>query len=251
MTIANYEKGMDFDFQLKGYVFGLRIIRASFIGSLSETSYALRANLKTAGLAALLKKLEIWATTDGHYDRNNLLPDTHIQQNLDKKNRRVEMNYDYTANKVNVDINPPISSQGIPPASPAERFHSDDALTAIMNMMMRGYRLDENPCEGGVKVFDSKQHYKLRMEEDGTKRLKVDGEQVQTLRCNVYYEPISGFDPEDLPNEEEAATPVKVYFMERPDVGLHVPVRMTYKISVITAVIKITDMAFKPLGSSL
>ena len=63
------------------------------------------------------------------------------------------------------------------------------------------------------------------------------------MRCHVFYEPINGFDPEDLPNAEEANTPVNVYFWERPDLGMSIPVRFTYRISVIKAVIKLDEMS--------
>ena len=239
------EPGMEatqFRFRLKGYVFGLRMIRANYSGWYDQTQYSTYADIKTSGLGALLKKLEIWAVTKGRHDGEGLHPEFHVQQNLDKKNRRVEMNYSDTRGLVDVDIVPPIGSQGTPPASPTERFAADDTLSAILNIMMRGWADKGEVCNGMVKVFDSKQHYGLRMEPAGTRRLKFDGEKVETLRCHVYYDPISGFDPEDLPEEEESSTPVKVYFHHRPELGLYVPIRFTYKISAIKAVIKLDEM---------
>ena len=231
-----------FDFNLKGYVFGIKMIKARYKGHFGNDTYAAYSDLKTSGLGALLKKLRIWAVTEGRYDRTGLYPVRHTQQNLDKKSRRVEMAYDYRARKVSVDINPPIGSQGIPPATPKERFEADDTISAILGMMMSGYTLDRNVCEGTVKVFDSKQHYGLRMARAGTKRVKVDGKKINTIKCHVYYEPISGFDPEDLPDAEEGGTPVNVYFMDHKDAGLYVPVRFTYKISGFKAVIKLSDL---------
>ena len=111
--------------------------------------------------------------------------------------------------------------------------------------MMRGEKVDQPICSGGVRVFDSKQHYNLRMVQDGTKRLKHEGKKIETIRCLVYYEPISGFDPEDLPNTEEGGTPIKIYLKKYPEIGLYVPVRFTYKISSITAVIKLDEMQIK------
>jgi len=83
----------EFDFKLKGYVFGFKMITANYTGWYGDNTYAVYSDLKTSGLAALLKKLEIWAVTAGTYTRSGLTPDFHIQQNMDKKNRRVEMNY--------------------------------------------------------------------------------------------------------------------------------------------------------------
>jgi len=238
----------EFDFKLKGYVFGLRMIKANYTGWFDDNSYAAYTDLKTSGLGALLKKLEIWAVTTGRYTKSGLTPDFHIQQNMDKKNRRVEMNYNNNRGYIHVAIDPPLGSQGIPAATPAERYSADDTISAVLNLMMRGQKIDGPVCTGGVRVFDSKQHYNLRMERAGTKRVKFDGKKVDTIRCQVYYEPISGFDPEDLPDVEEGGTPIKIYMKEFPELGLYVPVRFTYKISSIKAVIKLDEMIVKKPG---
>lgn len=235
----------EFDFKLKGYVFGLRMIKANYTGWYDGARYTAYTDLKTSGLGAMLKKLEIWAVTTGSYTRAGLTPSFHVQQNMDKKNRRVEMNYNNGLRKIDVAIQPPLGSQGLPPASPEERYTADDTISAILNLMMRGQKIDGPVCTGSIRVFDSKQHYSLRMVQDGTKRVKFDGEKYETIRCLVYYEPISGFDPEDLPDAEEGGTPIKMYLKDFPDIGLYVPVKFTYKISSIKAVIKLDKMTYK------
>ena len=138
-----------------------------------------------------------------------------------------------------MNIIPTLGSQGVPPASPQERFSADDTISAVLNLMLRGEHIEGELCNGTVRTFDSKQHYGLRMERAGTKRRKFGGEKVEAVQCLVYYEPINGFDPEDLPSDEEGSTPVKVTFVPRPDIGLNIPLRFTYKISAIKAVIKL------------
>ena len=237
------QSALKFDFKLKGYVFGLRMIRANYTGWFNQTNYSLYTDLKTSGLGALLKKLEIWAVTHGKSSGYRLQPVWHLQQNLDKKNRRVEMNYNRPAQSVDVKIRPPLGSQGIPPASPQERYAAHDTLSAILDFMMQGQKIGGPVCSGSVPVFDSKQHYNLRMVQDGTKSLKFNGEKSETVRCLIYYEPISGFDPEDLPDLEEGGTPIKAYLKSFPELGLNIPIRFTYKISSIKAVIKLDEMS--------
>jgi len=232
------------DVKLKGSVFGVSMIKAFYKGQITSDSYAVRADIKTSGLGALLKKLKIWATTsgtiEGAYQNQDLRPKAHIQQNMDKKNRRVEMLYGQS--RVDVNIVPRLGSQGTPPASPLQRFQSDDAVTAILNIMLRGYKTGDKPCSGDVPVFDSKQHYILRLKRNGTRRIKQKGYKGDTIRCMVYYIPVSGFDPEDLPSEEEGSTPITMYLANFEDAGLYIPVRMTYKISGFKAVIKARDI---------
>ena len=228
--------------KLKGYVFGIRIIRSDLITQYDEREYAGYADAKSSGLAALLKKMEIWSVTKGRYTKTGLRPDWHVQQNTDKKNRRVEMNYDHGAGAIDVAIHPRLGSQGIPPATPYERYESNDTISGILHLMMMGTKVDGELCKGRVPFFDSKQHYNLRLERIGTKRVKFDGGKGETIHCRAYYEPIAGYDPEDLPSEEEAETPVNVYFKYYEDAGIHVPVRLTYKISGFKAVIKANDV---------
>ncbi len=235
----------EFDFKLKGYVFGLRMIKANYTGWFDDSRYNVYTDLKTSGLGALLKKMEIWAVTSGHYTRAGLKPDFHVQQNMDKKNRRVEMNYDNVARTIAVDIEPPLWTQGTPPATPAERYAANDAISAILNIMMRGQKIDAPLCAGSVKVFDSKQHYALRMEYVGKTRKKFKGEKFEAIKCHVYYEPISGFDPDDLPEAEEKNTPVNIYLKAFPELGLYIPVKFTYKISSIKATIKLDELTIK------
>jgi len=230
-----------FDFKLKGYVFGIKMISARYKGLMDDREYSVYSDIKTSGLGAMLKKMRIWSTTEGRFDRSGVYPIDHTQQNLDKKSRRVEMDYDYSAGNVAVSVIPRNGSQGIPPASPSEKFNSDDVISAILKMMMTGYGVDGEVCNDMVKVFDSKQHYALRMQKIEDIRYKYDGERYPGVKCHVYYEPISGFDPEDLPDMEEGGTPVVVYFIDRPDYGIWMPAKFTYKISGFKAVIKVKD----------
>lgn len=230
-----------FKFKLKGYVLGLRMIKADYYGYTDQGRYALYSNARTSGLAAFLKQMRIWGVTQGTYDATGLTPDFHVQQNVNKKNRRIEMEYDNIARKVNVHADPRLGSQGVPPASEAERYAADDTLSVILKLLLTGQVVDGKPCEGKAPVFDNKQHYNLRMENTGTVRFKKDGFNEDVLTCKIYYEPVNGFDPEDLPSEEEQKTPVKIYLSFDTEHGVYVPIRATYKISGFKAVLKMSE----------
>ena len=228
--------------KLKGYVFGFRVIRSEVVTQFDSRTYAAYTDAKSSGLAALLKKMEIWAVTKGRYDKNGLRPDWHVQQNTDKKNRRVEMNYNHSAQNLDIAIVPRLGSQGVPPASERERYQSNDTVSGIIHLMMMGTKVNGELCTGRVPFFDSKQHYNIKLERVGTKRVKFAGKKEETIHCRAYYESISGYDPEDLPSQEEAETPVNVYFKYYEDAGVHIPVRFTYKISGFKAVIKADEI---------
>lgn len=236
-----------FSFTLKGYVFGIRLVRANFTGYVDERDYAAYTDVKTSGLGALLKSLEIWSVTRGRVSSDgDLRPDFTVQQNLNKKNRRVEMNYDHASANVDIQIVPPNGSFGTPPATRDQQYLSYDAVTALLQITRKGRQSEAELCQGSVPVFDSKQHYNLRLEPAGPdsvnyRRVKYLGKKQRAIHCHIYYEPVSGFDPEDLPSPEEAQTPISVYFRYAEDAQMHVPVRFTYKISGFTAVVKLDE----------
>lgn len=237
------EGSTQFAFTLKGYVFGIRLIKASYLGYETDTDYAAYTDMKTSGLGALVKKLDIWAVSRGSVSADGALrPDFHVQQNTDKKNRRVEMNYDNASREIDVNIVPRLGSQGLPPATPKQRFEAYDTVTALLHMTRRGRTDADDLCRGSVPIFDSKQHYNLRLAPVGKNRVKFLGDKQQAIHCYAYYEPVSGFDPEDLPDAEEAGTPIDVYFQYYPEVDMHVPVRFAYRISSFKAIIKMTGL---------
>ena len=108
------------DIKLKGYVFGFRVMEADYNTLYTDTSYMSQAMLRTSGLGAFLKKFKIWALSTGEFIDKDLRPSAHIQQNLNTQHRRVQMTYG--VDKVDVEIVPPLGSQGMPPANAQERF---------------------------------------------------------------------------------------------------------------------------------
>lgn len=233
-----------FDFKLSGYVFGLKMVSARYRVNLSDNSYTIYSDMKTSGLAAMLKKQQLWSYTDGTYDDTDMKPVNHIQQNMNKKSRRVEIFYNYKRDRIRQTVNPRFGSMGTPPATPEQAFTSDDANTAMLKVLMSGHRMKDEICTETIPVYDGKQHYNLRMVRQADTTKKFEGTKYPAIECHVYADPISGFDPEDLPDAEEKSKPVKVYFINKPEYGIYMPVRLTYKVGGFSAVVKVKDAKF-------
>ena len=244
MIEAGQPMEMEYNIKASAWVLILPITgKANFRVTMNKDTYAIRSLVKTTGLADILVNYDLEFAASGYTSPEGLDTYAFVSQNKDgKKNRRVEMDYNYDTREVAVDIHPPLGSQGVPPASMEERFEADDTITTILAMMMRGTRIDGELCKGTIPVFDSKQHYGLRMVRLGPKKVKYNGKKVMGVKCHVFYEPISGFDPEDLPEEEESSTPINVYFAKDETANLYVPVEFAYKISGFKAKIKLSDM---------
>jgi len=234
-----------FDFTLKGYVFGFKLITARYKGEFGNNRYSVYSDLKTSGIAALLKKQRLWSYTAGHYNETDLKPDNHIQQNMNKKSRRIDAFYNYKRSRVEQKIRPRYGSMGLPPATKSQAFNSDDVNSAMLKILMTEHKLDGKICEDTIPVFDSKQHYSIRFKKGKKTSYKFDGTRYQALECFAYLEPISGYDPEDLPSLEERRKPVTVYFINRPEYGLYMPVKFTYKVGGFKATVKVKDAVLK------
>lgn len=230
-----------FRVQYTGSLFLLPLGKLTVAGSVNNVGYAMRADMETAGLGKLAKEQGLWSTSLGFYDRARLRPKQHIIQKLNEKGRRVTLDYD-AQNNPSATIEPRFGSMGVPPASDAERREAVDAMSGIMQMMMTGHVFGSRACEGTVKIFDGKQRYNLRLEADGNKTINQRSYRGETVRCNVFMDTVSGYDPEDLLTEEEASTPLQVYLANYEEAGLYFPVRFDYRVSGIKVNIKATDI---------
>ena len=242
-TPAPKADSVKFQFDYTGSLFIFPLGKLSFKGEKNAYSYAVRADMETAGLGKLSKDGGLWSTTTAYYGPDGVRPIRHEIQKLNDKARNVTMEYGPDGSPTAI-IEPRFGSMGTPPASPAERAEAVDAISGIMQLMMTGHAIGDKPCEGTIKVFDGKQRYNLNMSKAGDSTIRQSSYTGRTVRCEVLMENVSGYDSEDLLTAEEAATPLIVYLADFEKEGLWVPVRFDYRVSGIRVNIKATNIAF-------
>ncbi|MCG8442796.1 MAG: DUF3108 domain-containing protein [Caulobacterales bacterium] len=203
-----------------GYLAGFRIVKATVDASIDHAAYVTDASFRSAGIARMFKVAKISARTQGAVADGRLRPADYEHRNLASTTNRL-VRIEFTPDAVNPVINPPFGSMGQPPATAEERFGSFDPITAVLSIMREGA---SEPCDRTVPVFDGKQRYDLRLEAVGEEEIDVAGYEGPSLRCDVYYVPISGFDLEDLAEPDVYDRPIKMWLAQIED-GLHVPVR--------------------------
>ena len=241
-NLAPPAKGeVSFEYKLKGYVFGLKVITAHYKGMIGKTDYSLYSDLRTSGLAALLKKQRLWSHTAGFFGEEDLKPVRHVQQNMDKKSRRIEMFYNYKRDRLEQKVKPRFGSMGVPPATKSQAMNSDDVNSTLLKVALTGHRMGGTICNDTIPVYDGKQHYTIRMKkvEDTTYNFK--GKRYPALKCHAFLNPISGYDPEDLPSTDERRKPVTVYLINRPEYGFYMPVKFSYKVCAFKATVKVAE----------
>lgn len=230
-----------FSVSYSGSLFILPIGELAVTGSVTSRGYSMRSDMKTTGFGKLTKSGGIWSTSIGFYDDTKMRPSQHVIQRLNEKGRRTTIYYDNAGNP-KVTIKPSYGSMGQPPATDEERRGALDAQSAIMKLMMIGHKFGDKPCTGSLPVFDGKQRYNLRLEYKGIQTLRQSSYRGEAVRCNVYLEAVSGYDPEDVPTKEEGAAPLEIYMVNFEEAGLYLPVRFDYRISGVKVNIRATDI---------
>jgi hypothetical protein len=97
------------------------------------------------------------------------------------------------------------------------------AFFALSETLAMGERA---ACEGRVPVFDGKQRYNLRLEPGGREQIRTRAWSGEASVCRAWYEPVSGYDPEDYPTEAEMRQPLTIWLAPLLDGQLQLPVRI-------------------------
>ncbi len=212
-----------------GYFLGLRVMKADVSADVSRGGYESRAVFRTAGLAGMFKEAEITAAVNGAYNGSGVEP-IHFEHtnSASSKNRRIRI--DWTGDDVVPTVTPPFGSMGEPPATREERLGSRDIASTILSMTLDG---GDAPCERTLPVFDGKQRYDLRMVPVAYEEVDTRGYEGMSWRCNIYYTPISGFDPEDLADPEDYERPMRIWLADLGG-GRWVPVLVRGRVSGIS-----------------
>lgn len=194
---------------------------ANFEISASPTRYAVRAGLRTSGLARLFDQTEITATATGTVSGAGIAWTRYdISHAYAGKFRRIQMNR--SAAGVAAIIEPGYRDMGAPPASAAQRANSYDPVTALFAL---GRQIGvARTCRGSVLVFDGRQHYRLSVSARGEGAFSGGGYDGPALNCNFRYEPLAGFDDE----MSRSAIPVAdAWFALPAQPGFAAPLRFT------------------------
>lgn len=200
LLVQTADGPMELHIRYNGFFWGLRVMVAELNAVVDQDAYVFDGGFRTAGFANWISDTRLEAGGTGRLDEmGGLMPSTYFHQGYDgRKNRRIEMTYG--PEDIDIMVDPPFGDWGDPPATPEERLEALDPLSAWMQVSVHDA---EDPCDRRVPVFDSRLRYNLRFEPVGYEdRIRVRGYRGPAHHCLVYYEPVSGFDPEDI--EEDA-----------------------------------------------
>lgn len=194
---------------------------ASYEVTANPSRYAVRANLRTSGLARLFDQTEITATSTGSVSGSTVNWSRYdISHAYSRKFRRIQMNR--AGSGVTAQISPAYGNLGSPPATAAQQNASFDPLTGVFAL---GRQIGAaRACQGSVQVFDGRQHYRLSVSPISQGTFNGGGYNGPALNCRFRYEAIAGFGRDFNRNAIPAAT---AWFALPSEPGFAAPLRLT------------------------
>lgn len=197
----------------------------TFEARLANSAYSATTRIEAAGLAALFTDFDINAEVQGYLDGTAAEPSryAHVER-TGRKVRSVEVSF--PEGVASSAVEPPFGSWGVPPASEDDRTGAIDPMSAFVALSEQLHRDEGRGCEGVLPVFDGKSRYNLRLENRGRDRIRTRGWRGEAILCDIWYEPVSGYDPEDYPSARELSQPLRVWLAPIDGGRYYLPVRL-------------------------
>ncbi|WP_421789747.1 DUF3108 domain-containing protein [Hyphobacterium sp.] len=202
-----------------------RVGRVALNAEIGELDYRADAHVRAAGLAALFTDFTIESEVAGRFTETGPAPATygHVERTGDKT-RIIDVAFE--SGIAHSTATPEFSTWGDPPASELDRTGVVDPMTATLLLSEMISATGGAPCEGSIPVFDGKQRYNLNLTSRGTETIRTRGWRGDAQVCDAYYEPISGYDPEDWPEPGETRHPLRMWIAPIAEGTAFLPVRL-------------------------
>ncbi|MEQ8404735.1 MAG: DUF3108 domain-containing protein [Oceanicaulis sp.] len=213
---------LDIEAEYAASVWRIPVGKVALEAELGSERYEARAVSEASGLAALFSDVRIVSHVEGAIEAGRARPQRYAHDEFTgKKHRRIDMSFDDRVARATA--RPDFSNWGEPPASEADRAGAIDPMTAVL--MLAQAMTGETPCSGVLPVFDGRLRYNLDLSARGRERVRTRAFKGETLVCDAYYRPISGYTDEQRPEPDELRHPLTLWLTELED-GRLLPVKV-------------------------
>lgn len=161
---------------------------------LQPGGFTAQARLKSYGVLALFKRIDVEASASGRLQEGRAQPALFRHINRDGENRSVEVRW--TGADVATKVSIPYYSVGDPAPTREQKLAAADPLTQLARIALTAP--GRSPCEGQRSFFDGRQLYRLDFEAPTAREAAPREAQlglVQPIRCRFTFTEVAGFDP--------------------------------------------------------
>ena len=161
--------------------------------TIAPNGFNAAAHIKTSGLLALFRKINLKASTEGRFERGVAQPREFSYLNTDgKKDRKVSATW--SPSDVATESAPAFKSMGDPAATREQKLEAADPLTILTRMTI--LPTGAKPCQGISQFYDGKQRYDVEYSVKGEG--KPDGREqklgiTSAVQCSIHYHEVAGF----------------------------------------------------------
>ncbi len=171
----------------------LKVLDVSIEQVLDGDGFSASAHIRTSGILALFRKLDLKAESQGRLENAVVLPKTFSYLNTDgKKNRHVTALW--SAGDVTTLSQPHYPNMGDPPATREQKLEAADPLTVLTRITV--LPPGQTPCQGVGQFYDGKQRYDIEYIYKGSAPAEARERHLgltNTLRCGLVYREVAGF----------------------------------------------------------
>jgi hypothetical protein len=173
----------------------IKVLDVRIVQQVETAGFTADAQIRTSGVLALFKKVDLHAVSQGAVDGDALRPASFRHQNKDgHDNRQVQVRWD--GGDVTTSAAPYWPNMGEPAVTPAQKRAAADPLTQLMRLSLTAS--PNGPCHGPLRMFDGRELYDVTLTAPHS-RPKTAAEArfnlANPLSCSLTLQEVAGFDP--------------------------------------------------------
>jgi hypothetical protein len=182
----------------------VKILQVDIDEEAGPKAYVAKAHLRTYGILALFRKINLHAQSVGRVVGDKVLPSAFFHHNTDgRKERRVKTAW--MRNDVATASEPPFDFLGDPAATKSQKLEAIDPLSQFVRIALKAVKSD-NPCSDSGRFFDGKQRYDVDFISEGPGVLDQRERKLgltRSVKCRMHYRPVAGFKKKSAEDRKE------------------------------------------------
>jgi hypothetical protein len=182
----------------------IKVLDVRIVQQVEPAAFTADAQIRTSGVLALFKKVDLHAVSQGAVDGDALRPASFRHQNKDgHDNRQVQVRWE-GGGEVTTNAAPYWPNMGEPVVTQAQKRAAADPLTQLMRLSLTAS--PDGPCHGPLRMFDGRELYDVTLTTPRPRpRTAVEARfnLANPLSCSLTLQEVAGFDPKPTGNKSQ------------------------------------------------